>query len=413
MTGTKKPRGRNHSRVLQRTRGHQSHEPGNRTKLAQFIASASFIDPDDGLVEAITKQNNAGHAVFLKAVSFKTMHEREIFYKAFFKDLRDETKYRNVEPRRLSADQVKAMALVWEARDLSVGTIANYLSYLRTWCQWTNRPPQTVRDAEYYYGEGSPLAHRRQEADEDHSWIAAGIEHAKVLPSIVEICPYVGIQTEFSLKFALRPKEARCTRPHEAVIAISEAIPDDIPEGCAATHCLRVEYGTKGDRPRDVPIVNQEQWDLINRAKAMVAPGQHLGRPGYSLKANTAHYYRVLAKVGITRKLVGTSGHGLRHERAGNEYHASAGVPPPVRGGTAPDRKTDRKARAAVAKLLGHNRPQISSCYLGSPVVMRSESAPSGRAPTEAPEDNHSPKTAPHRDEEQEEFQPTTQGEQR
>ncbi|MBK7236321.1 MAG: integrase domain-containing protein [Sterolibacteriaceae bacterium] len=370
MTGTKKPRGRNHSRVLQRTRGHQSHEPGNRTKLAQFIASASFIDPDvDGLVEAITKLNNAGHAVFLKAVSFKTMHEREIFYKAFFKDLRDETKYRNVEPRRLSAGQVKAMALVWEARDLSVGTIANYLSYVRTWCQWTDRPPETVRDAAYYYGEGSPLAHRRQEADEDHSWIAAGIEHAKVLPSIAKICPYVAIQTEFSREFALRPKEARCLRPHEAVIPIEQAIAEDIPPGTKATHCLRVEHGTKGGRSRDVPIVTQAQWDLIARAKAMVAPGQHLGRPGYSLKANTAHYYRVLGKVGITRKHAGTSGHGLRHEKAGEMYEEKAGVPPPVRGGSAPDHETDERARKAVAALLGHNRTQVTSCYLGPPSI--------------------------------------------
>ena len=354
-----------------KSRAKKAHHPKrSNTELDRIIESTRMGHPNvDRMIAAIIERNNARHAHEDKVISYKTMHEREIFYKAFYKELHNETIYRSFEPRRLKENQVEAMALLWEARELSAGTIANYLSYLRTWCQWTGRPPQTVRDAAYYFGEDSVLAHRRQAAEEDHSWIAAGIDHATVLLSIATICPYVAIQTEFSRLFGARPKEARCLRPHEAVIPITEAIADDIPEGCTATHCLRFERGTKGGRVRDVPIVTQAQWDLINRAKAMVAPGQHLGRPGFSLKANTAQYYRVLAKVGITRKLVGTSGHGLRHERAGNAYQADAGVPPPVRGGVAPDRETDRRARAAVAKLLGHNRYQISSCYLGSPSV--------------------------------------------
>lgn len=369
MTGTM-TRARARPRAKGRKHVYEAHERGRNADLRRQLDALEPGNRDyKQVIKLILRLNNANHALKHKGVSFKTSHERRIFFEAFFDDLRRLTIYRNVEPRRLKEDHVEAMALVWEARDLSAGTIAVYLSYLNTWCQWTGRPPQTVRDASYYFGEDSVLAHRRQVAEYDHSWIAAGVDHAKALPRIVEICPYVGIQTEFSLQFALRPKEARCTRPHEAVIPISEAIPEDIPDGCTATHCLRVEFGTKGNRPRDVPITNEAQWDLINRAKAMVAPGQHLGRPGFSLKANTAHYYRVLAKVGITRKLVGTSGHGLRHERAGNKYQAEAGVPPPVRGGVAPDRETDRKARAAVAKLLGHNRPQISSCYLGSPSI--------------------------------------------
>lgn len=77
----------------------------------------------------------------------------------------------------------------------------------------------------------------------------------------------------------------------------------------------------------------------------------------------------MLAKVGITRKLAGTSGHGLRKQRAAESYEAKAGVPPPVRGGIAPDRETDRAAREAVARLLGHSRSQITNAYLGAPAI--------------------------------------------
>ena len=369
MTGTTAS-ARTRPRATERPYLSGAHARGRNIELRRQLDAIALGSRDyKQVIRLIIRLHNAQHASKHKGVSFKTMHERENFYFAFFHDLRRETHHRSIEPRKLAPRHVESMAEVWEARGLGVGTIANYLSYLRTWCQWTERPAETVRDAAHYYGEDSPLAHRRQAAEYDHSWVAAGIDHAEILPRIAALCPFVAIQTEFSRLFAARPKEARCLCPHEAVIPISQAIADDIPPGVEATHCLRFEHGTKGGRVRDVPIVTPAQWDLVDRAKAMVAPGQHLGRPGHSLQANTAHYYRVLAKVGVTRKLVGTSGHGLRHEQAGDCYHAVAGVPPPVRGGTAPDRATDLEARTAVAKLLGHNRPAIASCYLGSPSV--------------------------------------------
>ncbi len=373
MTGTTaSARGR--ARALERSHRRNAHERGNTVELQRQLDAMELGTRDyKRVIALILKIHNAQHAGKHKGVSFKTMRERENFYFAYFQDLRRETPYRNIEPRTLAPRHVEAMAENWEARGLAEGTIANYLSYLRTWCQWTGRPPETVKDAAHYFGEDSPLARRRQAAEYDHGWVAAGIDHADILPKIAAICPYVAIQTEFSRLFAARPKEARCLRPHEAVIPIADAIAEDIPTGTGATHCLRFGHGTKGGRVRDTPIVTPAQWELIERAKAMVEPDQHLGRPGYSLLSNTAHYYRVLAKVGITRKLIGTSGHGLRHERAGELYEAIAGAPPPVRGGLPPDREADREARTAVARLLGHNRPQVSNCYLGQSVVMRSK----------------------------------------
>lgn len=371
MTGT--PAGaRTRPRASTRSFLRQAHERGNRAELERYLDKTPLGSRDwKGVIKAVIRLNNALHASKHKGVSFKTMAERENFYFAFFTDLRHETAYRNIEPRTLRPCHIEAMAELWEARDLSEGTIANYLSYLRTWCQWTGRVPETVRDAPYYFEDESPLARRRQEAEYDHSWVAAGLKHGTVLPAIAALCPYVAMQTEFSRLFAARPKEARCLCPHEAVIPITEAIVGDVPPGTLASYCLRLEHGTKGGRVRDVPIVTAPQWELVRRAQAMVPPGAHLGRPGYSLKANTAHYYRVLAKLGITRRQAGTGGHGLRHERAAECYEAIAGVPPPVRGGVAPDCETDRTARQAVAKLLGHNRPSVASCYLGQPVVAK------------------------------------------
>lgn len=387
MTGTAaNPRARSRAHSRQYQPG--AHRTGNAAALRRELEQIELGTRDiKRVVSMVTRLNNAQHAVKHKAVSFKTMRERENFYVAFFRDLRTETRYRNIEPRTLRPCHIEAMLDVWEARGLSTGSIHVYLSYLRTWCQWTGRAPETVRDPAYYFGDDSPFAHRRQAAESDHSWVAAGLDHQAILPAIAAICPYVAIQTEFSRHFAARPKEARCLRPHEAVIPVAEAIVDDVPPGCQASHCLRFDEGTKGGRVRDVPILTPAQWDLVRRAQAMVPLGAHLGRPGYSLHANTAHYYRVLSRLGITRRQAGTSGHGLRHERAAECYEAVAGVPSPVRGGVAPDRATDLAARQAVAKLLGHNRPPVTNCYLGAPVVATAGPSAAPPSPQLAPPD--------------------------
>lgn len=309
------------------------------------------------------------HGAKDKTVSNQTIYERSRFLYQFFNDLHTQTIYERLEPRCLGNRHVAAMVAVWAKRGLSAGTIANYLSILRVFAAWIGKNPNVVRTAAEYLGSDSVLAHRHQVADEDHSWIAAGVVHAEVLEQIRAICPYVAIQTEFSKLFGLRPKEARCLRPHEAVIPRERVLPRDVDPSSPATHYLHLDPGTKGGRPRDVPIETNAQLDLLRRAQAFVRPGRHLGRPGYTLKQNKAHFYRVAEKVGITQEKRGAKPHGLRHEYANNVYEEKAGVASPVRGGSAPDRERDRAARLAVSRLLGHHRGQVTGCYVGSPRV--------------------------------------------
>lgn len=333
------------------------------------------------ILAALLAKQGHKHGTKDKGVSNRTLYERPRFLFQFFRDLHAQTIYHTVEPRCLGNRHVAAMVALWAKRGLSAGTIANYLSILRVFMTWIGKDPGVVRTAAQYLGDDSPLAHRRQVADYDHSWVAAGVAHAQVRERLFALCPHVAIQTEFSRLFGLRPREARCLRPHEAVIPRSAALARDIDEGSTAMHYLRVAWGTKGGRPRDVPIETQAQWELIRRAQALVPPGAHLGRPGYSLQQNTDHYYRVLSEVGVTRKDSGVTAHGLRHEFANDEYEKRAGLPSPVRGGAALQGSVSRDVRRRVSRLLGHNRPAVASCYLGQSVVMRS-SASNGTDPS-------------------------------
>jgi integrase len=64
--------------------------------------------------------------------------------------------------------------------------------------------------------------------------------------------------------------------------------------------------------------------------------------------------------------------HGLRHQFAGDLYFEIAKVKAPVQDGEPlVDAASMKDAYRQVARQLGHNRPQISNAYLGSPHVRR------------------------------------------
>jgi hypothetical protein len=185
---------------------------------------------------------------------------------------------------------------------------------------------------------------------------------------------FVAASVELESTFGLRRKESVMSFPHEGVVPIDEAQfytggKEDI------SHVFRV-MGAKGKRPRELPIETAEQWAAIRRAQALVAPGQPLGRPGKSLKTNLAWMDHVLAKIGITKKKLGVTGHGLRHQRFNDDYERITGEPSAVRGGKPVDREVDAAARDKIAEIAGHGRRQIVSAYCGTWVRGRTVGAP-------------------------------------
>jgi integrase len=128
---------------------------------------------------------------------------------------------------------------------------------------------------------------------------------------------------------------------------------------------LDVSVGTKGGRPRAVPVNMPEQRTLLEAAKDMAASKTaSTSDPGKSLKQWKNHYYYVLktCKVG---KEFGLTAHGLRHAYANSRYKDLSGQDTPVRGGKVSDRETDRAARLQLAEELGHSRESVTTYYLG------------------------------------------------
>ena len=305
------------------------------------------------------------------------MLDRQRFLARFFTELRKQTRFAAADPRRLGERHVKAMVERWLQRDLSTATIHNYLSFLRTYCSWTGRPG-LVREVEHYVGADSPHARRCQVATTDHSWSARDVDFEATLAKVVGMDSWVGLQLELCLHFGMRPKEARHFRPHRAVLPREAANLADAAAFPEHETFVRIAYGTKGGRPRDVPLVNDAQRELLGRVTAAVAAGGFVGRPGLSADQSRRRFYYVLECCGVTRSQLGVVAHGLRHQHANDTFELDAGEPSPVRGGTAPA-ASDAQARERVARRLGHNRCGVTRAYLGpSPVASASREGGDG-----------------------------------
>ena len=321
--------------------------------------------------------HNPEHSKLLKTVSQKTMLDRERFYFKFWDDLRFNTTFKDADPRVLTNRQVQAVANLWAERKLSVATVHNYLSFLRTYAAWIGRPGM-VRDVATYFGADSHYVHRERTAKVDRSWIARCVEVEAKIREVTAYDPWVGMQLELCYRFGLRAKEARHFRPHVAVISRELANPRDAQHFPDCKQFLRVRYGTKGGRPRDIPVQTPEQQELIERALQSVAPGHYVGAPGRTAVQNANRFYNVLRRFEITKAALGVTAHGLRHQHANDRYEELSGEPSPVRGGAGAG-DADGTARMAVSSELGHGRIEITDAYLGQSAVMRRKSAP--RAP--------------------------------
>lgn len=312
---------------------------------------------------ALVKMHNYRHATKSKGVSIQTMHDRRSFLFAFFTELNKETRF-HIDPRQLGNRHIEEMVSRWLARGLATATIHNYLSNLRFFAEWINKPGM-VRPPEHYVGSSSPHAHRQQVPTSDKSWTAKDVDIAALIDQCAKHDPWVGLQLELCWRFALRPKEARHFRPHGAVVARDLAIPADAAAFPGVEEFLRIAHGTKGGRPRDVPLVSSEQRDLLARLQAMVPVGGYVGRPGHTAEQNRARFYYVVRCHGIARDALGVVAHGLRHQAANDRFEELADQPSPVRGGEGCGDGA-HEARTMVARMLGHARERAAAFYLGS-----------------------------------------------
>lgn len=283
-----------------------------------------------------------------KAVSNKTRFTRRVEIISCFKEL-ESIKIDLEMPLQFRENHLKALFKLWEERGLKPKTIDCKVSMLRIFSSWIGKPGMIGPSVKYSSNPGFKVDHT---ATRDHSWSGNGVDVFQKIQEVYSTDARVGIQLELQLGFGLRPSEAWKMKPHV----------------CDQRTHLNVTWGTKGGRPRVVPIDYVYQRDVLDYAKSITTAAGSMIPPHRSARYWCDHFYKVCRKHGISRTSKITP-HGLRHEYANNLFENLSGTPSPIRRTTAdaiPNKETDAFARIIVAEHLGHTRPAITNAYIGT-----------------------------------------------
>ncbi|MCL4682805.1 MAG: integrase domain-containing protein [Rhodocyclaceae bacterium] len=261
--------------------------------------------------------------------------------------------YRLRDPRNLADKHVRALARHWNEKGLSSQTIHGRFSVLRVFSGWIGKRGLVGDLPGYFPGKDM----RRQiAATRNHGWEANGVSPEELVRRARGIDERLALYLNLQHVFGLRAKEAIMLRPLRAIT----------PDG---GH-LEVSDGTKGGRPRLVPIDSDERRAAIAWAREVASRTRShcLRWPGLTWEQAQARFYRGLAKLGVTRRQLGVTSHGLRHGYAQQAYRVLTGQPSPVEGGALGriDRERHRLAGMKVSALLGHGRVDVTGYYYGS-----------------------------------------------
>jgi len=286
-----------------------------------------------------------------KQVSHETMDHRRELLTLSLRELRG-LGYKIESVRSLKQKHVEVLVRSWEDRKLSASTIANRISCLRLLANWIGKPGMVQRATDYV---SNPNAVRRVQATStDKSWSAAGVDPQILFNTVEQHDWRVGLQLKLMDAFGLRRKEAVIFKPHMSDLDVA----------------LRVRDGTKGGRERVIPIETKEQRELLDFAKSKVPNVQgSICHPDLNLEQAIRRFNYVLEKFGVTKRGLGITSHGLRHEHLNDLYEKVAGVPSPVRSTNLTadiDDMTHDLARARVSQEAGHARLGISNAYIGA-----------------------------------------------
>lgn len=346
-------------------------------------------------LQDVINGHNSQHAQKRKTVGHRTMDQRASSLFRFFITVRG-LGFR-FSPLNLGGRHIEIVVRYWTAdptlfpelkasntqtriqplsQPHSPAYIQQQLSFLRVFATWIGKPGLVKTPTSYVTDPA--LVKRCGVAQRDHSWRGAGVDVKAVIEHVASIDAHVALQLEVVLAFGLRRKEAVMFRPGLAEVP-AYALPANAGDDQRYVAFLRVKRGSKGGRLRYVAIRTDFQRAVLERALACAGSASgHIGIPGLSLKQALDRYSYVLRKAGVTKKMLGVTGHGLRHQFAGDVFYELAGVAPPVAGGKLSDADRMRAAYLEVARQMGHGRPQISGAYLGgrTPRYARDHNSP-------------------------------------
>lgn len=272
-----------------------------------------------------------------------------------------------------------ALMRYWLAKGFDAATIQNRMSALRCYLEWVNKGDM-LGQAERYLPEGVDAARVRivSVAQKPKGWAENGVDLVSMIKKVLEIDPRVAVVILLSAAFGVRRREACCFRPGVELARLGGEL--------RIGQMVSIKEGTKGGRGRSVPINEQYQIDIINLALSFCRrPSSSMVPDGMDLQQFLNRVRNVCSRTGMT-KANNCHPHAMRHSYAVNLYEKISGFQAPVRGNGCFTPVEDGMNRAgdmidtaarAVAKNLGHDRPQITRAYVGG-LIAANKQVPDG-----------------------------------
>ena len=246
--------------------------------------------------------------------------------------------FHHMNSHSLKPKHITALVQAWNERALALNTIKGRMAALRWWAEKVDRASVVARSNEFYGIGRRTLVSNESKACNFSDTQLAAINDAHVRMS-VELQRAFGLRREESLKF----QPAYADR---------------------GDHLLLKSSWTKGGKPRVIPIRNEEQRELLERARRLAGHGSMIP-PTRSYHEQYRRYANQTTYVGLSRL------HGLRHRYAQLRYEELTGWPCPAAGGplsktlSREQKALDRRARLIISRELGHEREGITAVYCG------------------------------------------------
>ncbi len=286
-----------------------------------------------------------------KPVSWRTRKARLDQIRALADAIYD-AGYRPQRAENLRIKHMDALVASWRERGIKKSVARNNISMLKPLTLALKRP-----ELEDYLREAVEATIPPDDPRQDSlSWSSRGIDVKAAIDRVFERDSLVALQLLLQRHFGLRVRESHRLRPSESW-----------REGSDTLEILR---GTKGGMPRTVPVRSETDRELLRHARAVARDqGGSMMPREYQETSWRSHYYGVLKDCGITRRELGVTSHGLRHEYAQTLYEDESGLPAPVLAGGAStahgaEGDADLEGRRAVCSALGHSRYDITRHYL-------------------------------------------------
>lgn len=129
------------------------------------------------------------------------------------------------------------------------------------------------------------------------------------------------------------------------------------------TNVVSVTDGTKGGRPRNVPITSYLQIEALELAAKVQGNDRSMIPADQTWRKWREGRLRAARE--IFNEHTGGGLHDLRTSYACDRYRQLTGRDAPVVSGQVEDRNLDREAREAISAELGHGRIDVVSAYVG------------------------------------------------